>query len=79
MKIQKTNGKRKTFWRRTRNVFFVRTDLEEIISIYDNVTIIEFMSHSELIQSVTQNIKILNLRNLIQKSLKMMKTFPPKI
>ena len=57
-----------------RNASLDRTDLEEIISIYNNVPIIELMSDSELIKSVTPN-----LRNLIQKSLKMIKTFPLKI
>ena len=64
---------------KTRNESLGRAHLEEMISIDDNVPIIELMSNSEQIESITQNSEILNLRNLIQKSLKRMKTFPLKI
>ena len=64
---------------KTRNVSLDRADLEEIISIDDYVPIIKLMSDSELIESVIQKSEIVNLRNLIQKSLKMTETFIPKI
>ena len=64
---------------KTRNVSLDRADSEEINSTDDNVPIIELMSNSELIKTITQNGEIVNLRNLIQKSLKRMKTFPLKI
>ena len=38
---------------KTRNVSLDRADLEEIISIDDNVPIINLMSDSELIESAT--------------------------
>ena len=62
-----------------RNVSLNKSDLEEIVNIDDNVTIIESMTDSDLIKCVTQNGEILNLWNLTQKLLKMMKTFLPKI
>ena len=40
---------------KTRNVSLDKTNLEEIINIDDNVLIIESMSDSELIETVTQN------------------------
>ena len=64
---------------KTRNESLDRAHLEEMISIDDNVPIIELMSNSEQIESVTQNSEILNFHNLIQKPLKMIKIFPLKI
>ena len=48
---------------KTRNVSLDRADLEEIISIDNNVPITELMSDSEIMESVIQNGKIVNLRN----------------
>ena len=64
---------------KTRNVSLDKADFEEIFNIDDNVLIIEWTRDSELHETVTQNDEILNLWNLIQKSLQMMTTFTPKI
>ena len=54
-------SKRKVFffpellkYAKARNVSLDKADLEEIVSIGDNVAIIELISDSELIQSITQ-------------------------
>ena len=64
---------------KNRNMCLDKADSKEIINIDDTVSIIEMMRDSEAIESFTQNGEILNLRNLIQKSRKMIKIFLQKI